>query len=214
MTEAILWDNDGVLVDTEMLFYKTTRAAFDRLGLELTADTWGALYLGAGKSSSEIALALGGDPKQVPVVIEERNRQYRRLVQQPPPLRPYVRETLAALHGRVKMAIVTGCGREQLTLVHQVGGLLDLFDIIVTSDECTNSKPHPEPYLAALRALGVGPNQCLAVEDTPRGLAAARAAGISCIVVPTELTRALGFPGALAIEPDVSKVLQHVSRDR
>jgi beta-phosphoglucomutase-like phosphatase (HAD superfamily) len=108
------------------------------------------------------------------------------------------------------MAIVTGCHRQQLQLMHGSNGLLPRFDAIVTGDDCANAKPHPELYLAGLKALGVKAEHCLAIEDSGRGLAAARAAGIRCIVVPTVLTHMLDFSGALAVEPDVSAVLKYV----
>jgi HAD superfamily hydrolase (TIGR01509 family) len=211
MTDAVLFDNDGVLVDTETLFFETTRLAFGRLGLDLTKETWGSHYLGEGKTSKEIALSLGGVPDRIAAVLDERNRQYMRILEQPPPIRPQVRETLAKLHGRVKLAIVTGCGRDQLDLVHATSGLLRFFDVIITSDDCSCSKPHPEPYLAAVKALGVRVEQCVAVEDAPRGLAAASAADIPCVVVPTELTRMLDFPGALGVEDEVSAVLKYTA---
>ena len=209
-TEAVLLDNDGVLVDTETLFFETTRSAFLRLGLDLTPEIWGPQYLAEGKSSRQIALSLGADPKGTDTVLEERNRQYRRILQQPPPVRPRVQETLAKLRGAVKLAIVTGCGRDLLELAHAASGLLGFFDAIITSDDCSDTKPHPEPYLTAVRTLGVRAEHCIAVEDSPRGLASARAAGIPCVVVPTDLTRMLAFPGALAIEQDLSGILRHV----
>ena len=195
----MLFDNDGVLVDTETLFFETTRSAFERLGLDLTAETWGRRYLAAGNSSREIALAMGADPMTTDKVLEERNRQFRLVLQQPPPLRPQVRETLAQLRGAVRIALVTGCGRDQLALAHAASGLLDLFEAIITSDDCARSKPDPEPYLNAVQILGLRAEHCLAVEDSPRGLASAQAAGIPCVVVPTCLTRDLAFPGALAV---------------
>ena len=217
MIEAVLWDNDGVLVDTEILFFEITRKAFARLGLELTPEIWGRHYLGEGKTSREVAAVLGADGNEVAEVLEERNQEYLRSLRQTPPLRPKVRETLSRLSGRVRMAVVTGCHRDQLQLMHRSSGLLGLFDAVVTGDECSNPKPHPDLYLAGLKALGAVAERCLAVEDSGRGLAAARAAGIPCIVVPTELTRTLDFAGALAVEPDVSAVLryaldQHTSR--
>ena len=209
-TEAVLFDNDGVLVDTETLFYETSRSAFKQLGLDLTRKTWAQLYLGEGKNSKEIASSLGADPARIGPVLEERNRQYLRVLEKPPPLLTKVRETLASLRGRVKMAIVTGCGRHQLDLVHATSHILGFFDVIVTSDTCSCAKPHPEPYLNAIRVLGVQAERCIAVEDSPRGLASARAAGVPCVVVPTELTSILDFPGALAIEQDLEGALRHI----
>ena len=93
--------------------------------------------------------------------------------------------------------------------MHATTSLLGFFEVIVTGDDCSHPKPHPELYLAALKALRLGPDRCLAVEDSLRGLASARAAAIPCLVVPTDLTRGLDFTGALAIESDVSAVLRH-----
>jgi HAD superfamily hydrolase (TIGR01509 family) len=210
MIEVVLWDNDGVLVDTETLFYETTRVAFGRLGLDLTKEIWGRHYLAEGKSSREIAALLGGDPDRIGAVMDERNRQYRQILNQPPAVRPKVRETLDELSGRVRMAIVTGCHRDQLQLMHRSSGLLGFFEAILTGDECTHPKPHPGLYVAALKVLGVSAGRCLAVEDSPRGLASARAAGVPCLVVPTDLTRALAFAGALSVEQDVAGILRYI----
>lgn len=210
MTEAVLFDNDGVLVDTETLFFETTRLAFRQLGLDLTREIWGCRYLGEGKSSREVALSLGANQNGLDEVLEERNAEYRRVLQQPPPLRPRVRETLAKLHGRVKLGVVTGCGRDLFSLVHATNDILEIFDVIITSNECARPKPHPEPYLNALQALGVKAKRCVAVEDSPRGLASAKAAGVPCLAVPTELTCMLDFPGALAVAKDLTGIMQYI----
>ena len=211
MIEMVLWDNDGVLVDTETLFYETTRSAFARLGIDLTKEIWGRLYLSEGKTSREIAGLLGADADRTAAILNERNQQYRQILLQPPPLRPQVRETLGVLAGRVRMAIVTGSPRDQLQLMLGASGLLGFFEITVTGDDCTHPKPDPEPYLTALKRLGVGASRCISVEDSPRGLASAKAAGIACMVVPTELTRMLDFAGALAVEEGVSAILKLLS---
>ena len=210
MFEVVLWDNDGVLVDTESLFFETTRRAFARLGLDLTKELWGLHYLGEGKTSREIAVLMGGDENRIAPTIEERNQQYRQVLGQPPPVRPQVRETLGLLFGRVRMAMVTGSPRDQLQLMHVGSGLLAHFDPIVTGDECAQPKPHPELYLTALKILDVDPSRCVAIEDSPRGLASSTAAGIACMFVPTELTRTGAFAGALSVEQDVSGILKYV----
>ena len=110
----------------------------------------------------------------------------------------------------MRLAIVTGGDGDHLARAHATSNVLSYFEVIVTSDDCSHGKLHPEPYLAAIRKLGVDARQSLAVEDTLRGLASARGAGIPCVVVPTELTCKLPFPGALAIEQDLSGVLRHV----
>jgi HAD superfamily hydrolase (TIGR01509 family) len=205
---VVLWDNDGVLVDTESLFFEVTRAAFARLGLALTKEIWSTRYLTDGKPSREIALALGADPDLIDQVLSDRNKEYRQILSRPPTIRPQVRETLQALFGRIRMAIVTGCDRDQLDRVHASSGLLKYFELVVTSDDCPNAKPDAGLYLTALRSLKIAPEECIALEDSPRGLAAAHAAGIACLAVPTELTQSLPFPGAFSVEKDVSAVLK------
>lgn len=211
--KAILWDHDGLLVDTEKLFFETTRSVFAGAGLALSKETWASLYLGEGKTSKEIALSLGGHPDSIPQVINERNDLYRAVLHQPPPFRPLVRETFAALFGSIKMALVTDSHREQLQLIHGRSGFLGLFDTVISGDDSPYPKPHPAPYTAAVKALDVDPEECLAVEDTPKGLASARAAGVPCIAVPNELTRGLEFEGALSVEQDVSGVLKRLRTD-
>src|SRR5436190_4795062 len=124
MIKAVLWDNDGVLVDTEILFFDVTRKAFAELGATLTKEIWGNRYLSDGRPSREIAAELGADPSRIVPILEERNQQYRRILAKPAVIRRQVRETLSALAGKVRLAIVTGCDSEQLELVHRSSDLL------------------------------------------------------------------------------------------
>jgi HAD superfamily hydrolase (TIGR01509 family) len=210
--EAVLWDNDGVLVDTEQLFFEITRQVFARYDLKLTADLWGDLYLSKhAKKSDAIAALLGADKDRIPAMLDERNAAFQKLLRQAPPIRPRVHETLNALAGRVRMAIVTGSRRDQFQLMHANTDLEKFFEVIVTGDQGANRKPHPELYLIAMKSMGVKPENCIAIEDSQRGFTAARAAGVPCIVVPTDLTRHLNYEGALAVEPDVSGVLRFIN---
>jgi len=210
MIRAVLWDNDGVLVDSETVFYEITRAAFARLGLDLTKEIWGTQYLGEGRGTREIANSLGANPADIDAVIDERNEHYRIALRQPTAIRPQVPETLETLAGRVRMGIVTGCHREQLHLMHNSSGLLDFFDAIITGADYDDPKPSPAPYLTAVKALNLNVRDCIAVEDSKRGLVSAAAAGISCVVVPNDLTQMQNFSGALAVEIDVAGILKHI----
>ncbi len=103
---------------------------------------------------------------------------------------------LDSLHGHYVMGIVTSSRRDHFDIIHRTTGLLRYFDFVLTADDCTYTKPHPELYLRAVEKSGVQPDECLAVEDSARGLTAARAAGIKCVVVPTPLTAHTDFTGA------------------
>jgi HAD superfamily hydrolase (TIGR01509 family) len=210
--KAILWDNDGVLVDTETLFFKDTVRAFEKLGIELTEDIWIRTYLGKGTGTHQIAVDMGADPDIVEEVLIERNRWYRRTLEKPPRIRTGVELTLKQLSGHLRLALVTGCSRRQLEQVHGHTTLLPYFELVVTEDDVEHAKPAPDLYLLAMKEMGLTPQDCLAVEDTSRGLAAARAAGLECIAAPTALTRAQDFTGALAVVDGVPDVLTYVQK--
>lgn len=211
MVQAVLWDNDGILVDTEMTFYEVSRAAFAHFGIELTRNIWGIQYLGEGRSSREIAASMGGVPDEFNPILDDRNARYRDMLRRNPPrVRSQVPETIAALHGKFRLAIVTGSHRDQFDSMHRLSGLTEYFDVIVTGDDCSRPKPDPGLYLAALDALNLRAEDCIAVEDSRRGMMAARSAGIACVVVPTELTRMQDFSGALAVEDEISAVLKYI----
>jgi HAD superfamily hydrolase (TIGR01509 family) len=109
------------------------------------------------------------------------------------------------------MALVTGSGRADIDLMHRRTGLLGLFRVIVTREDYPEAKPAPDGYLEAAKRLGLAPQRCLAVEDSARGLGAAIAAGMRCVVVPSDLTRGQRFEGAHAVETSVAAVPGHVA---
>ncbi|UWX58083.1 HAD family phosphatase [Chlorobaculum sp. MV4-Y] len=214
MIEAILWDNDGLLVDSEAVFFELTRTFFAEAGLHIDEEFWGIEYLGNAKHSYQIAAELGLAPELIPSLLDRRNEAFVQRLRHSVPLMPKVRETIEALSGSVRLAMVTGSPRDKVLLMHGNNGLLDHFEVIVTDDEISNPKPHPEPYLKAMEMLGVEPERCLAVEDSRRGLDSALAAGLRCIAVPNALTKVQCFDRAHAVEADVSGVLKHVNVEK
>jgi len=206
MLRAILWDNDGVLVDTEQLFYEANRELFQPLGLELSAqhffdwylaDNCGAWHLLAPRLSEEQAEAL----RMV------RNERYAaRLASEHIPAIDGVADTLAALSPRLRMGVVTSSNRDHFEIIHQRLDLLRHFEFVLTHESYTHSKPSPEPYLLGLERMGVGADEALVIEDSPRGLQAATAAGMRCIILRNALTRQHDFPGAWRVVDTMAEV--------
>jgi HAD superfamily hydrolase (TIGR01509 family) len=143
-------------------------------------------------------------------MLEVRNNTFRQRAEEGIRICPGVPEVLATLKGRVRQALVTGSPRDQLLLVHRSTGLLPLFDCVVTSEDAPRPKPAPDLYLKALERLGLPPGRCLAVEDSARGVAAAGAAGIRCVLVPHELTDAQARAGAWRVVPEIERVVDLV----
>ena len=113
---------------------------------------------------------------------------------------------LDALHDKFIMGVVTSSRKDHFDLIHRTTGLLGYFDFVLTADDFRRVKPDPEPYLRAVARSGIDPGACMAIEDSERGLQSARSAGISCIVVPTGLTRGGRFAGAHRILDSISEI--------
>jgi HAD superfamily hydrolase (TIGR01509 family) len=110
------------------------------------------------------------------------------------------------LHGKVRMGIVTSSRREHFEIIHAATSLLDYMDFVLLREDYQESKPSPEPYLTAMRQNGLSADACVVIEDSDRGLRAALAAGLRCIVIPQGLTRDLDFTGALRQLTDICQV--------
>lgn len=205
MLRAVLFDSDGVLVDTERPFYEATRTVFAADGAALTEPQWARWYLAEGKRSRDIAGLAGIPAGRVDRVIEDRDKAFWGRIAQGVRVLPGVRRTLRALAERFRLAVVTGASRAHFERVHSSTGLLPYFELVVTSDDCSEAKPSPQAYLTALRGLGLPGRECLAVEDSPRGAASALAAGIRCLVVPHRLT-------AIELCPRGSEIVDRVDR--
>ena len=207
MVEAILWDNDGVLVDTECLFFESTRTILASIGIELSLEQFLDFSMRQGRSAFELAIESGWDKQQVANLKRQRDVLYSEMLHKQTRVLPGVTETLNALHGRIRMAVVTSSQRQHFDLIHANFGLTRYFEFVLAREDYAKTKPSPEPYLLALERLGTNAENCVAVEDSERGLAAARAAGLRCLVIPNEITRSCSFPGATAILPQAAAVL-------
>lgn len=180
----VFWDNDGVLVDTERLYFQASQEALGHIGVALEEHQFASLSLGQGRSIFDLAQQHGHSAESLQSLRDWRNRRYTELLNSHDTVMPGVKESLGRLFGKLGMAIVTSSLRDHFDIIHSRSGLLPYFDFVLTREDYMRTKPSPEPYLLALRRSGLHPDQCLVVEDSPRGLAAAKAAGLTCWVVP------------------------------
>ena len=193
---ALLWDNDGVLVDTESLYLRASQELLREVGVELTRDQFVELSLRQGRSCFELAAQIGVGAHHIEELRLRRNARYAELLRDGVEVRRGVQACLQSIHGRLPMAIVTSSNPDHFELIHRNTGLLAYFEFALTGDQCEQHKPHPAPYLKAATWLDVPPEDCLVIEDSERGVASARRAGMRCIAFPHELTRADRFADA------------------
>lgn len=185
---AILWDNDGVLVDSEAAFFELTRRVFRDHHIELEPDYWAKCFLGWGMRTFEIAQSLGLPKEEAIRTASHRDILWRQRLKEPVHLNSGVGALLNELSRRFRMAVVTGAPREHFEDIHRFSGLLRHFETTITANECSNVKPEPDAYLLAAAKLGLQPSECIAIEDSPRGMRAALAAGMRCAILKTPLT--------------------------
>jgi HAD superfamily hydrolase (TIGR01509 family) len=205
LIKAILWDNDGVLVDTERLYFQATREILARAGADLTKDVFVEYLLEKGKSVWHLAVEKGTPPGQVGRMRDERNARYGQLLHEENTVIKGVTETLPKLH-QFDMGIVTTSRREHFDIIHRSSGLLQYFSFILTREDYDKSKPDPEPYLRGLEKMGVEKSECIVIEDSKRGLTAATRAGLRCLVIPTELNRDDDFSEAYMVLDSITDV--------
>ena len=212
MIGALLWDNDGVLVDTEPLYYRATRELLAEVGVDLTREHFADLSLRQGRSCFDLAADRGVAADELEALRRRRNERYATLLQVGIAPLPGVVDCLRAMHGRQPMAIVTSSNPDHFEIAHRTTGLAPYFEFILTNADYVRHKPHPEPYLTAAARLGVDPASCVVVEDTERGLQAATAAGMRCLVIPGDLNRSGDFRAASAVLRSVDEVPAAIER--
>ena len=214
MIRAIFWDNDGVLVDTERLYFRATQQVLAGIGVPLTQDQYLEWFMVQGTGAWHLAAERGFPPEAIDRMRRERNERYSDLLGREPLVISGVREVLEALHGSYTMGIVTSSERDHFEIIHRSSGLLPYFQFVLTNSDYTHSKPHPEPYLLAVERSGFRKEECLVVEDTERGLTAAMAAGLACVVVPSEFTRRCAFAGARHVLEGITDLLEVLSPEK
>ncbi len=195
MTKFILWDNDGVLVDTEYWYFKSTQQALAEIGIELTKARYMQIMV-QGQSSWDLAREVNISQSKIDSKRKDRDAYYQNYIVQKDIEIAGVMAVLERLARHYKMAIVTTSKRKDFDLIHKNRGIVSMMDFVLAREDYELSKPHPEPYLLAMNKFGAEAKDCIVVEDSQRGLSAAIAADIRCVVVHNEFTASHDFSGA------------------
>jgi len=185
---AACFDLDGVVVDSEPLHYKAEKEALARHGIDLTLEDK-AEFVGYPLHEVAVRMAARFGLPDAEAFHLERQRIFDRLVASRLDLRQGVVDLLDLLMLRgVRCALVTSGQRQYVDAVLGRFGLGRYFDCVIAEEDVREHKPAPGPYLAAALLLGVPPAACFALEDSPTGIASAKAAGLYCIAVPSQPT--------------------------
>ena len=181
---AVLFDMDGLLIDSEPLWLEAETAVMARLGVQWTQADQRQLLGGSLERSVSYMLAKAAQPVPPAALAAWLMADITERVRRGVPLRPGARELLASVaRAGLPRALVTSSERTFADAVLASAGLR--FDVLVCADDVTATKPDPESYLLAAKLIGVPPGDCFALEDSPNGVASAEAAGCRVIAVPS-----------------------------
>lgn len=194
---ALIFDFDGLLVDTETPAFESWRALYAEHGHELTLDLWqGALGTSHGFDAlAHLGGLVGADFDRDGTLA--RRMEQKRMLSMDQPLLPGVRDLLdqSRMLG-LPCAVASSSSRAWVEGWLRLHDIAAYFACIRTADDVAMTKPAPDLFLSAAACLGVAPEACLVFEDSPNGILAAHAAGMRCVAVPGSITRQLALPPA------------------
>jgi HAD superfamily hydrolase (TIGR01509 family) len=190
MPAAVIFDNDGLTLDTEHTWTRAESALYARYGTEFTLDHKREMLGTSGlRSALTMERHLGQPGRGDELRVELRELVHAELDGAGVEPMPGALELLAALRERaIPIGLATNSGREFATRALRAAGLLDRFAAVVSGHDVAHPKPSPDVYLDAAAQLGAEPAACVALEDSETGVAAAKAAGMTVVGVPS-------FPG-------------------
>ena len=215
MIEAVIFDMDGLMVETERLAKRFWLEALDEFGVSLTDDQYFRI-VGRTSTDSTIVLneMLGADFPVEKCRARMRELYYADIAENGIPVKPGLLELVEFLRTKsVRYAVATSTARDITERKLELTGLTPYFDTIIAGDEVSNGKPDPEIFLKVAESLSVEPGTCVVLEDSFNGIRAAHAAGMIPIMVPdltqpTEQIRSL----AHAVTPSLFEAKKIISR--
>ena len=211
MHQALIFDLDGLLIDSETIYRKISYKMADDLGKELHDGIW---VKQMGRSPIE-SLAifrndLGITTHTAQELVDLRNILLLDSFRNDLQIMPGALEMIHSFHGKMRMSIATGSPRMLMEVAIRQLGLHGYFDYMLPSDDLILGKPDPEIYFKTVHAMGLNPDECIVLEDSSNGALSGHLAGCYVIAVPSEYTKDQDFSFADHVAPDLFEARQRV----
>jgi len=208
MYKAILWDNDGVLVETEKWYYEATKRVMQDEGFNLTLEIYRKTFL--QNNTGAWHLLKDCNKEYIKILRKRRNFIYSSFLKTQDIYLQGVSKILEKLKNKYKMGIVTSSRKEHFDIIHKRSNILKYFDFVITSEDFSNSKPNPEPYLLGIKNTGYTSSSCFVIEDSERGVISAKKANLFCFAIPNDMTIDGDFSKADIILDNLSDIFLHI----
>ena len=204
MHQALIFDLDGLLIDSETIYRKISYKMAADLGKQLHDGIW---VKQMGRSPIEslgiFRSELGITTHTAQELVDLRNELLLEAFRNELEILPGALEIIHSFHGRMRMAIATGSPRMLMEIAVSQLGLNGYFEYMLPSDEIVSGKPDPEIYLKTVGVLGLQPDECIVLEDSSNGALAGHLAGCYVIAVPSDYTRNQDFSFADHVAEDL-----------
>ncbi len=194
MLKALIFDFDGIIVDTEPVHYRAFQEILGPLGLSYTWDDYVSFYMGFDDREA-FREAFNAqqreiDDKELAALISKKAEIFLKIIDKGIKPYPGVVELIRSLYGVIPLALCSGARTSDIEPILTILEIQDKFDVVVTADDVAASKPDPASYVLAYQKLSsihpkmmIKPENCLAIEDTPAGIVSAKTAGINVLAV-------------------------------
>lgn len=205
---TVIFDRDGVIIDTEYCHVASVTAALKKYGHEISAED--KKYIAGRHPDDYQKYLLARYDFSFPEYRAWQRKEFCRLFEDIKLIQPAV-ELIKRLHqAGITLALTTSGSGPSTTRVLAKAGLTGIFQEVVTKEHYLKKKPDPESYLLTAKKLGVKPEECVVIEDSEVGLIAAKAAGMKCVAIPNEYTREHDFSQADLIVKSASEITLEV----
>ena len=206
MAKAVLFDMDGVLVDSETLMCKSTVKALAEQGIKITEEEYYSHWTRNGKDVADFIrennLLLDREKYR-----REKKTVYYDLAGRTPRIAiEGAQEKVKEFSKIYKLALVSSSGRDYINRMMQATGLKDYFQVLIGAEDVEKEKPAPDGFLMAAQLLSIKPNECVVIEDAEKGILAAKNAGMKVIAIPTAHTSNNNFSKADYVASKISDI--------
>jgi HAD superfamily hydrolase (TIGR01509 family) len=208
---GVIFDLDGVLIDSEGLYYQAYSEVLKPYGVTVSRAEYEEYWIAQG-TGPEYIVAKHRLPVSPDELRELRSPLYLQLLHTEVKLMPHVENALSCLVPNFAVTVATNTNREHLDFVLRHLNIHRFFPITVARQDYRGAKPQPDAFLTAAEKLGLPPSHCVVIEDTYKGVMAAVNAGMACIAVPNEYTLRNDFSQASLVLPSLGELTPEVVR--